>query len=562
MVRRLLPHRPPLLLVDRIHAFSPGDVPSLRASRQISASEPVFAGHFPQLSLWPGVYTVEGLGQACNLLYVLLGIRRALIARGDDPAVLLAGLRNAELGFTPSPGFDPARGAALAALLPDHRTRMGMAAHIDIKLVAPVFAGCRLDYRVELLAETAPFVRARALAPTAPSWLCSRMLWLLACADPPAPTGPAPKGPAPKGPPADASGAAAQAAHGAPVLATPWSGPWTIRVFGEGEGAGAIAAAFGTTATAWTERPRPAPGEVAVVWLEPGETRSLESRPGPQGETVVVLDGDAAWREKAATELPWKSLGVVDPHASWAEWSDTVPSSAALGAMAADEIGRHFTVSREPYAGSLPPGLDARLGPWSPTLLTSPDPRTRAEAARAAPAGTDLHALVADPFVGVRLAVAEHSPADRVALSADPDPLVRARAADGLDDVARLDALTRDPSSVVRLVATDRLGRARLAAEPLRAALASHDAYQRWKAAWGLGYFKGSTSVLIPLLKDEDIDVRREAARSLGRLGDREAIPALLEAVRDDNSFVRRWAAASLGEIATADDTEIGRAHV
>lgn len=167
VVRRLLPHRPPLLLVDRIHAFTAEDPASLRASRYISASEPVFAGHFPQLSLWPGVYTIEGLGQTCNLLYVLLGVRRALIARGVDPGVLLEGLRNAERGFTLSPAFDATRGQTLNDLLPDEHTRMGMAAHVDVKLLAPVFAGCRLDYRVELTTESAPFVKCAVEASVA-----------------------------------------------------------------------------------------------------------------------------------------------------------------------------------------------------------------------------------------------------------------------------------------------------------------------------------------------------------------------------------------------------------
>jgi 3-hydroxyacyl-[acyl-carrier-protein] dehydratase len=158
VVRRLLAHRPPLLLVDRVLAFS-ADPPVLRASRYISGSEPVFAGHFPQLSLWPGVYTIEGMGQACNLLYVLLGVRRAIVERGLDPTLLLDALRNAERGFTLNRGYDPSRAGSLQDLLPDERTRMGMAAHVDVKLLAPVFAGCTMDYRVELVAETAPFVK-------------------------------------------------------------------------------------------------------------------------------------------------------------------------------------------------------------------------------------------------------------------------------------------------------------------------------------------------------------------------------------------------------------------
>ncbi len=171
----------------------------------------------------------------------------------------------------------------------------------------------------------------------------------------------------------------------------------------------------------------------------------------------------------------------------------------------------------------------------------------------------------------MRLAVAEvtRDPTVRARLAADADPLVRARAADALDDVARLDTLAQDPSSVVRLVATARLGHlaATRPAEveaPLRRAVASPDNYQRWKAAWGLGRVPGAADALVPLLGDADIDVRREAARSLGLLGKAArgagtesagaaehaaVVDALLVALRDDNSFVRRWAATALGDL-------------
>lgn len=158
VVRQLLPHRPPLLLVDNILAWSPHGTPSLRANRHISGSEPVFAGHFPGLSLWPGVFTIEGLGQACNLLYVLLGIHRALARQGLDPVLLDAGLKNAQRGYTLSPAFDPEMGGTLRELLPDQRTRMGMAAHVDVRLLQPVFAGSLLEYRVELTSEVPPFL--------------------------------------------------------------------------------------------------------------------------------------------------------------------------------------------------------------------------------------------------------------------------------------------------------------------------------------------------------------------------------------------------------------------
>jgi 3-hydroxyacyl-[acyl-carrier-protein] dehydratase len=63
---RLLPHRTPLILVDRVVGYTVGD--SLLAYKAISGHEPVFAGHFPGQPIFPGVYIVEGLAQASALL--------------------------------------------------------------------------------------------------------------------------------------------------------------------------------------------------------------------------------------------------------------------------------------------------------------------------------------------------------------------------------------------------------------------------------------------------------------------------------------------------------------
>src|SRR5262245_17504163 len=147
VVTRLLPHRRPFLMVDSIEGYARAPRPTLCAARMISANEPVFEGHFPGLHLWPGVYTIEGMGQSSNLLHIVWMLQRGWEEGGDDPADVLAALRNLELGYQLSPGYRPEVSARLLAVLADPGlpSRMGMSAAVDVKLLHPVFAGQRLD---------------------------------------------------------------------------------------------------------------------------------------------------------------------------------------------------------------------------------------------------------------------------------------------------------------------------------------------------------------------------------------------------------------------------------
>jgi 3-hydroxyacyl-[acyl-carrier-protein] dehydratase len=65
-IRELLPHRYPMLLVDRVLDYQP--MKSLHAIKNVSINEPVFNGHFPDLPIFPGVMILEALAQATGLL--------------------------------------------------------------------------------------------------------------------------------------------------------------------------------------------------------------------------------------------------------------------------------------------------------------------------------------------------------------------------------------------------------------------------------------------------------------------------------------------------------------
>ena len=65
-VRRLLPHRYPFLLVDRVLECVKGD--RIKAIKNVTANEPFFVGHFPHRPVMPGVMIIEALAQAAGIL--------------------------------------------------------------------------------------------------------------------------------------------------------------------------------------------------------------------------------------------------------------------------------------------------------------------------------------------------------------------------------------------------------------------------------------------------------------------------------------------------------------
>jgi 3-hydroxyacyl-[acyl-carrier-protein] dehydratase len=70
-VRRVmaaLPHRYPMLLVDRVEQILPGQ--SITAIKAVSMNESFFQGHFPGRPIMPGVLIVEALAQAAGVLAV------------------------------------------------------------------------------------------------------------------------------------------------------------------------------------------------------------------------------------------------------------------------------------------------------------------------------------------------------------------------------------------------------------------------------------------------------------------------------------------------------------
>ena len=61
-----LPHRYPMLLIDRVLECEPGK--RIRAVKNVSINEPHFTGHFPHFPVMPGVLIIEALAQAAGIL--------------------------------------------------------------------------------------------------------------------------------------------------------------------------------------------------------------------------------------------------------------------------------------------------------------------------------------------------------------------------------------------------------------------------------------------------------------------------------------------------------------
>jgi len=148
-------------------------------------------------------------------------------------------------------------------------------------------------------------------------------------------------------------------------------------------------------------------------------------------------------------------------------------------------------------------------------------------------------------------------------LVADPDPRVRMRAyrdVDGGDDaVAALeavtDALKAEDDAHVRATARDAIARLPLNEAQLRGVLAdSKQPVARAWSAYALGFYRSPDALeaLLGAVVDAEDDVRREVYQSLGRLGDRQALPALSKAaVRDPSAALRSVAEKAALDVAS-----------
>src|SRR4051812_1569114 len=67
-IKQLLPHRPPMLLVEKLSDIVPRE--SATGYKAVSINDPFFMGHFPDKAVMPGVLIVEAMAQTAGALVV------------------------------------------------------------------------------------------------------------------------------------------------------------------------------------------------------------------------------------------------------------------------------------------------------------------------------------------------------------------------------------------------------------------------------------------------------------------------------------------------------------
>jgi len=83
-IKRILPHREPFLLVDRLTGVSL-DAEAIAGARLISSDDPVFSGHFPDYPVYPGCLEVEMIGQLGLCLHYFLQSRSTSVPTVVQP---------------------------------------------------------------------------------------------------------------------------------------------------------------------------------------------------------------------------------------------------------------------------------------------------------------------------------------------------------------------------------------------------------------------------------------------------------------------------------------------
>ena len=130
-IKKYVPHRYPFLMIDRVRSYEAGK--KIVCLKNITFNEPVFSGHFPEKSVFPGVMIVEALAQASGLLiYLSIGVHED----AEKGLYYFAGIDDARFKRMVVPGDQLILTAEFLQQKNQHRVvKTKCSAHVDGELV-------------------------------------------------------------------------------------------------------------------------------------------------------------------------------------------------------------------------------------------------------------------------------------------------------------------------------------------------------------------------------------------------------------------------------------------
>jgi len=136
-IQSMLPHRYPMLLVDRVLEYEPGK--RLVAIKNVTINEPFFAGHFPGKPVMPGVLLIEAMAQAGALMLL------QLVEERGGKLLYLTGISDAKFRRPVVPG-DQVRFEIDVVRIRSGHSRLACKALVDGHLAAEaVLSSTRVD---------------------------------------------------------------------------------------------------------------------------------------------------------------------------------------------------------------------------------------------------------------------------------------------------------------------------------------------------------------------------------------------------------------------------------
>jgi 3-hydroxyacyl-[acyl-carrier-protein] dehydratase len=102
-IMRILPHRYPFLLIDRVTEYTLGE--EITGYKNVTFNEPFFQGHFPGLPVMPGVLILEALAQSTGLLaFKTRADEQGISERPEDEVYLFVSMDNVRFRRQVEPG--------------------------------------------------------------------------------------------------------------------------------------------------------------------------------------------------------------------------------------------------------------------------------------------------------------------------------------------------------------------------------------------------------------------------------------------------------------------------